>query len=299
MKKFTLLLATFAMVAMGAQAQTVTKALNAEGESTFDWSKASQFVPIVVGDAEYEAMKTKGIKADLRVDDQTKHLWVWNSTYVSGDGSGMNSFGQLEDHLALTVSNVGWSGMGIISDNALDMSYIDDTYMLHFGIKGNPANPQCIGFCDSKFALGDNPYVDNGSTIKNLGTWKNDGEWYYVDVPVSVIKKISDPWTAAQGGQKAYKNNYFWTLSGGTQGVELHLDNIFLYKSSDLGTTVAKGDVNGDGVVNVTDATTGVNIVLGTETNADYMSRADLNGDGVVNVTDVTAIVNIILGASN
>lgn len=108
MKKFTLCLAILAMAAMGAKAQTVAKALNEQGEPTFDWSKASNFMPIMVGDAEYEAMKTKGIKADLRVDDQVKHLWVWDNTYNAGDGSGMNSFGQLEDHLALTVSNVGW-----------------------------------------------------------------------------------------------------------------------------------------------------------------------------------------------
>ncbi|MDD6687776.1 dockerin type I repeat-containing protein [Sodaliphilus pleomorphus] len=295
MKKFTLCLAILAMAAMGAKAQTVAKALNEQGEPTFDWSKASNFMPIMVGDAEYEAMKTKGIKADLRVDDQVKHLWVWEKTYNAGDGSGMNSFGQLEDHLALTVSNVGWSGMGITSDTPVDFSDLDDTYVLHFAIKGNPANAQCIGFCDAKFALGDNAFVDNGTTVKNLGTWKNDGEWYYVDVPISVLKKIMDPWSTANGGQKAYKSNYFWALSGGTQGVELHLDNIFIYKSSTLTPSFAKGDVNGDGQVNVTDVTVLVNIILGTVSDSSFVSRADLDGNGTVNVTDATTLVNMIL----
>ena len=231
----------------------------------------------------------------MRVDDQVKHLWVWNNTYNAGDGSGMNSFGQLEDHLALTVSNIGWSGMGIISDTPVDFSDLDDTYVLHFAIKGNPANAQCIGFCDAKFALGDNAFVDNGTTVKNLGTWKNDGEWYYVDVPISVLKKIMDPWSTANGGQKAYKSNYFWALSGGTQGVELHLDNIFIYKSSTLTPSFAKGDVNGDGQVNVTDVTVLVNIILGTVSDSSFVSRADLDGNGTVNVTDATTLVNMIL----
>ena len=57
-----------------------------------------------------------------------------------------------------------------------------------------------------------------------------------------------------------------------------------------------KGDINGDGVVNVTDATSLVNVILGQ---ASYpTSVCDLNADGVVNVTDVTALVNIILAGN-
>lgn len=56
-----------------------------------------------------------------------------------------------------------------------------------------------------------------------------------------------------------------------------------------------RGDVNGDGEVNVTDVTALVNIILGSTTDYDT-AIADVNGDGEVNVTDVTALVNIILG---
>ncbi len=57
-----------------------------------------------------------------------------------------------------------------------------------------------------------------------------------------------------------------------------------------------KGDVNGDGAVNVSDVTALVNMILGTLPKDE--ARADVNGDGVVNVSDVTALVNIILGVS-
>lgn len=53
-----------------------------------------------------------------------------------------------------------------------------------------------------------------------------------------------------------------------------------------------KGDLNADGVVNVDDVTSLVNIILAGETN----TAADINGDGAINVDDVTALVNIILG---
>ena len=58
----------------------------------------------------------------------------------------------------------------------------------------------------------------------------------------------------------------------------------------------SKGDVNGDGKVNVSDVTALINMILGVipKDNA----RGDINGDGSVNVSDVTALVNIILSAS-
>lgn len=54
------------------------------------------------------------------------------------------------------------------------------------------------------------------------------------------------------------------------------------------------GDINADGVVNVSDVTALINRILGT---ADYSDAVcDINADGVVNVSDVTALINMILG---
>ena len=57
-----------------------------------------------------------------------------------------------------------------------------------------------------------------------------------------------------------------------------------------------KGDVNGDGKVNVSDVTALINMILGITTTD--QARADVNGDGKVNVSDVTALINLILGIS-
>ena len=53
------------------------------------------------------------------------------------------------------------------------------------------------------------------------------------------------------------------------------------------------GDVNRDGIVDVSDVTTLINMVLGT-LDVD-MEVADINADGAVDVTDVTALINMIL----
>jgi hypothetical protein len=55
------------------------------------------------------------------------------------------------------------------------------------------------------------------------------------------------------------------------------------------------GDANGDGVVNMGDATKVMRIVLGLDP---LTLGADANGDGVVNMGDVTRIMRIILGLS-
>ena len=57
-----------------------------------------------------------------------------------------------------------------------------------------------------------------------------------------------------------------------------------------------KGDVNGDGKVNVSDVTALVNMILGVIPK-DF-TRGDVNGDGNINVSDVTALINLILGTN-
>ncbi len=55
-----------------------------------------------------------------------------------------------------------------------------------------------------------------------------------------------------------------------------------------------RGDVNGDGEVNIADINELVNIILGA---FDYTNgRSDVNNDGEVNIADVNDIINIILG---
>ena len=58
-----------------------------------------------------------------------------------------------------------------------------------------------------------------------------------------------------------------------------------------------KGDVNGDGQVNIADINVLVDIVLGGEYMDDVMARADVNEDREVNIADISALVDIILSS--
>ncbi len=58
-----------------------------------------------------------------------------------------------------------------------------------------------------------------------------------------------------------------------------------------------KGDVNGDGEVNVADINACIDVILGGLVSSETRTRADVNGDGEINVADINAIIDIILGA--
>ena len=53
-----------------------------------------------------------------------------------------------------------------------------------------------------------------------------------------------------------------------------------------------KGDVNGDGEVNISDVNAVIDLIL----NGAFGAEADVNGDGEVNIADVNAVIGIILG---
>lgn len=83
-------------------------------------------------------------------------------------------------------------------------------------------------------------------------------------------------------------------MTTGSKTSAAYLDDFTLYYTGKRGGE-AKGDINGDGTVNVTDVTALINVILGS---ASYdASLCDINGDGTINVTDVTALLNIILAA--
>ena len=71
--------------------------------------------------------------------------------------------------------------------------------------------------------------------------------------------------------------------------------NVKRYNGSEWENMVAtglRGDVNGDGEVNISDVSTLMNVTLGI---AAMNSSCDVNGDGNVNITDVTLLITYVL----
>ena len=57
-----------------------------------------------------------------------------------------------------------------------------------------------------------------------------------------------------------------------------------------------KGDVNGDGAVNVADIAAVISVMAGEGADTVSVKRADVNGDGAVNVADISTIIDVMAG---
>ena len=172
-----------------------------------------------------------------------------------------------------------------------DLSMIDDSFTLHMAFKGTDEQhvSHAVGVGAAHFALGLEPFVNGGSTFGLLGDFKRDGEWYCFDIPFSEISARANPVFANAGN---YVDNVISILSGGVTGVDLNIDAIFFYRDKADG---IRGDLNGDGAVDIDDVNLAVNVILGKEEDAIIKQRADLNGDGKADIDDMNVLINIIL----
>lgn len=68
-----------------------------------------------------------------------------------------------------------------------------------------------------------------------------------------------------------------------------------LVASTALASAKYRGDVNEDGIINISDVSKLVNILLGKD--AEFQTvLADVNNDGTVDVKDLSLLINIVLG---
>lgn len=196
--------------------------------------KGSEVWPIIMDAVTYEANKSK-IKADFRVDDTNNFLYIWASgeTYVAGEGTGKNFFGNNEGYVSLTVAApAGWSGCGFClgatsaaAAEELRKAIVasPDDYYFHFAMKATTTgNHQFYTFNDAttSFAVG-TATIEKGAVI---GDFTRDGSWAEFDVPMSQFATALASLTFPTGG------NIFCALSGGQVGSQLNLDAVYFYK---------------------------------------------------------------------
>ena len=98
------------------------------------------------------------------------------------------------------------------------------------------------------------------------------------------------------GAPPFYDNNIFEIDNNGSVQWE-YIGNLVTYRAIKYPYTyfaneIQSGDLNGDGILNILDVVTLINIVLG---NTDPVESGDLNSDGILNILDVVQLINIIL----
>lgn len=172
----------------------------------------------------------------------------------------------------------------------------DDKLPLQYGyeLKGSGSN----------YSLADAGYASVMTPEQIYMEWDGSGTW--TNLNVGGLSVIKFPVYAgrqyvvnANGSKMTATGFYFDTTGDATVTTQKNGETVVLLDEGKLpGSTpdVLIGDVNGDGLVNITDVVCLTNYVLGKNPDPFILAAADLNGDDGINISDVVALVDLILG---
>ena len=175
MKNLTLL-AAMAVCGVGiANAQYVGDPALSKTTST-----GNLYDVVLLDNASIESLKTSGKTVqDLRTDDVNRFLYVWDNTFVAGDGSYPGVDMQMDGYVSFDVSTIGWSGAGFnIANAAADLKHFTDNTHFHCGLRstngiknvaliigdGYAFDNKNDKWTPAKISVGAEAFVDNGAS---------------------------------------------------------------------------------------------------------------------------------------
>ncbi|MBR6284228.1 MAG: M6 family metalloprotease domain-containing protein [Muribaculaceae bacterium] len=131
--------------------------------------------------------------------------------------------------------------------------------------------------------------VDGGSKWTNAKTYT--GATYY-NVPGSTSQYVY--WNVKLTNDKPVQ--FRIQMTAGSKTAPCQIDDFEIYYTGEIGgPSHERGDVDGNGVVDVDDLNIIINIMLRKANASDYPA-ADVNNDGSVDVDDMNIVVNIMVG---
>lgn len=264
-----------------------TKALEG-GQSTFDFTNVSKAVLIGTSSGVTDALTDVTVK-NYNVDEKTNFFWIWDGgDYTGLPSNGKNSFGWDESSTRLQVTgNSTWCGAGYASQGTgKDLSMIDDTWYLHFAMRGDDAltHPsQTVTVGNAVFVIGN---ATSGQQI--VGDYRRDGEWYNFDIPVAKLKQIGGGTLFNDAAN--FMGNVFAVATTHNKGAEVNFDQVFFYSKKDGGETpdiptYVTAALNGEGKSTFDVENTGNYVLIGTtggvSTTLAKKVKADYNVDDV------------------
>ena len=205
-------------------------------------------------------------KADMTVGD-------WRLVSCPFDYASYAANGAEAKAILLTVSTNATPGKGSYSNGVADSVYVDDLELVYAaGIKSISFKGQALDLAtiqttgielaaDEAVSAADFEVVKEGEDANVTKLVEATADGY-----VAVITAVS----ADLKTQVAYEINIKKPAA-----------------------PVLKGDINGDGVLDVADASALIDMVLNSGTCTEV---ADVNGDGALDVADVSALITLILG---
>lgn len=246
MKKFTLA-AIAAVAALGMNAQYVASSpyaditVSKEGKQIYDL--------VVADNGTINGLQAAGRTVnDYRIDDVTRWFYIWDNTFLAGDGSypgiGFSDL-QSEGYTSIQVGTVGWSGAGFNVNkpgattpagyNGINVAHWNDNTRFHLAYRTPGVAPTSFaliiadsdaeGDAPAKVALGDN-FNDNGAIFPAIAGVITE-EWQAVDISFADLKKFCP--TFNPGASATWTGNILSVLGGGTTGRAVSLDAFYFY----------------------------------------------------------------------
>ncbi len=176
------------------------------------------------------------IVADLRPNEEDKFLYIWDQTYTEATTSGPNFYGEVEPWVSLTVGTVGWSGAGFFTTDGASLDKLasvtanPEEYYLHIGIRSQDNASHVFGMdgqSNVRFAIGPETFHDGPNAYEPIADFTRNGEWQQVEIPMTTLKDMGLLYSTGMN-----EKNVMYVLSGGTTGVSLNLDAVFIYKKA-------------------------------------------------------------------
>lgn len=236
MKKFYIL-AAGAFMAVAANAQYTTETPYAD-QSVVD-GKPATFDVILGSEDVLTGLQGAGQTVnDIRVNDETRFLYVWDGTFTGGDGSypgvGYSDM-QFDGYSSLNVANVGWSGAGffISADAKVNTNHWNENTRFHIAVRTAATAPASVALilCDgeagspAKVALGES-FNDGGNIYPTIGP-KLSEEWVGIDISFADLKKFYPSFTI--GHSESWEGNIVSILGGGVEGQNISMDCMYFY----------------------------------------------------------------------
>ena len=267
--------------------QYATKALNG-GVSSFDLTNVAKAVLIGTSCGVTDALNEVTEK-NYNVDEKTNFFWIWDGgDYTGLPSDGKNSFGWDESTTRLQVTGTStWCGAGYASQGTgKDLSMIDDTWYLHFAMRGSdvlthPSQTVTVG--NAVFVIGN---TTSGAPI--LGDYCRDGEWYNFDIPVAKLQQLAGGTLFADASN--FMGNVFAVATTHSKGAEVNFDQVFFYSKKDGADTpdiptYVTAALDGEGNSTFDLENTGNYVLIGTTggvtTTLQKKVKADYNVDDV------------------
>ena len=186
----------------------------------------------------------------------------------------------------------------------LDATYDETTRMLKVDVCGQTASNFIATYGNN---VGLTVYLTEDSLVARQmnydGSWVSD--YVHNHVLREVVSSIKGDMVTITNG--IYQKSFTKTLKEAWNVSNMHVI-AFLHRKGSTATTrevincemidlrdllAVKGDINGDGKVDIADVNAIINMMLGK---VEAVPAADLNTDGNVDIADVNAVINIMLG---